>query len=221
MIFRIGAFLCLLALAGCGNDGGLKPVQAAFELARGTIAKRSQPPRPDIRAALTPEAVALFPGGLMLSELPERDAQGTLAPITRNGPSRTWTTIDGITVTFRNGILEATRGLGNDLMSADLGEVQRGIFGGAGRAVRVHRYLDDESFIELASFVCDYTRQSGVRGEIATGSFPATHVTEDCAGPDIRIENHYWIDGGGTIRKSVQWVGGEVGYLHSELLKEQ
>ena len=213
------ALLCLMVLTNCGNDGGLKPLTAAFELARGTIAKRNQP-KLNIRAALTPETVALFPSGLMLSELPDRQAQGTLAPLTRNGESRTWTTIDGITVTFQNGILQATRGLGNDLMSADLDEVQSGVLGRANRAVRVHRTLDDEGFMELQPFICDYTRRTGVNGEIATGRFLATHVVEDCVSSMLSIENHYWIDRSGTIRKSAQWVGEDVGYLLSELLKE-
>lgn len=208
----------LLVLVGCGNDGGWDAARLGVELSRGMVAKRSQP-QPDIRASLTAETVALFPSGLMFAALPDRQAQGTLAPVTRNRDSRTWITIDGISLTFRDGLLQATRGLGQDLMSADLDEVHAAVLGGVPRAVRIHRYLDGESHTRLRSQVCDYRRAPGT-ADLATGPIPATHVIEDCASPDREVENHYWIDRAGTIRKSVQWVGNGVGYLHSELLKD-
>lgn len=213
-------FLCaaVLGLAGCGNDGSWDAARSGVDLARGMAAKRSQP-QPDIRASLTAETVALFPTGLMFAALPDRRAQGTLAPVTRNGASRTWITIDGISLTFRDGLLQATRGLGQDLMSTDLDEVHAAVLRGAPRAVRIQRYLDGESYTRLRSQVCDYRRAPGT-AELATGPIPATHVTESCASPDREVENHYWIDRAGTIRKSVQWVGEDVGYLHSELLRE-
>lgn len=206
----------LLALSGCGNDGGWGEVAPSL---RNVFARRE--PGPDLRTVLTPEFIAAFKQPLMLAELPEYGAQAGVVFASENGASRTWVSPDGISLTFRSGLLTETRGLGGDLMSADLDDVAEGVFGGRAQGLRVHRYLNGEDHLETRAFICDYSRQGGVAATTLAGPFRATHVTENCAGPDIVIENHYWVDGGGQVRKSLQWIGPVPGYVATEVLRDK
>ncbi|EPX82668.1 YjbF family lipoprotein [Salipiger mucosus] len=212
--------MAALALtAACGNDGRWEAVRLGLAELGSLVAQDG--PQVDLRDSLTPQMVAGVPGPVIFAGIPDRDAQATLTAIARNGAVRTWQTQDRIALDMVSGVLVGSRGLGGDLMSADITQVFEALRGGRSRAVRVHRYLDGEDHLYTSAFVCDFRRESGVAASTAFRSFRALHVVEDCTNPDRDFENHYWFDGGGTLRKSVQWVGPEVGYLEIELLKDE
>ncbi|MBV0913459.1 YjbF family lipoprotein [Anianabacter salinae] len=210
------SLLACLVIASCGSSGG-GVAGMAIGAARGLVGANPKPA--DLRKTLTPEVIASLPGSVMLIELPERGAQAGVLRVTQNGPNVTWAGQDGSTVAFNDGILTATRGLGSDLMSADLRDVVAAVYGNGTEAVRIHRHLDGEDQIYSRSFVCRYSAASGQRAKVLTGDFEATLVRENCASSDIEIDNLYWIDGSGVVRKSKQWVGPDAGYMLTELLK--
>ena len=120
---------------------------------------------------------------------------------TRNRDVVTYLTPDGISVSLRHGVLVATRGLGFDLMTADVSAVIPAIRNRSQEVIRVHRYLDGEEQVVIRTFICDY---SG-----------AGTVTETCYSDGLRITNTYDL-GGRAIRASRQWVSPEQGYLRVE-----
>ncbi|EPX75634.1 hypothetical protein Salmuc_04552 [Salipiger mucosus DSM 16094] len=213
------ALAALALTAACGNDGRWEGVRLGLAELGSLVAQEG--PQADMRDILTPQAIAQVDGPVIFAEIPEREAQATMFVAAENGGVRNWQTQDRIALNMVDGVLTGTRGLGGDLMSSDLAQAFEALRGGRGRAVRVHRYLDGEDHLNSSAFVCDFRRESGVAASTAFRSFRALHVVEDCINPDRDFENHYWFDNGGTLRKSVQWVGPEVGYLKIELLKDE
>ncbi|MCH2163662.1 MAG: YjbF family lipoprotein [Marinovum sp.] len=211
----------VLSVAACGNtsgqNAGLNQARAAIS---GLFAKA--PPRPNLRAQVTPEALAATQTGLIYLDLPSFNADSFLTPIGRNKSVHTWGTADGTQVSLDRGIITATKGLATDLVSAGLAEVRAAVRGQRSRATRVHRYYNGENQIILRAFVCDYGRTSGVAGENLAGRFTATRVVETCsAGGGGTFQNTYFLDSRGTVRTSTQWVSPQAGYAEIQLLKEQ
>jgi len=199
--------LCL-ALAACDSGRGER---SFFDLALDRIVSlaQRQPPPPtaaQIRAGLTPEVLAQLGGAVLLVEFPKWDMAAGLLPIGRNRGHVTWRTTDGVTLSFRDGMMVSTRGLGFDLMAADVGAALAAVKAGRGQAVRIHRYLDGENQTVSLRLICDYGREDG-------GA-----TTETCDVGGRNIENRYWLDPAGNLRKSRQWHGPKHGHILFEML---
>ncbi len=130
----------------------------------------------------------------------------------RNGIG-SWVSIDNVNLSLRNGFLVATRGLGGDMMSADVGEVQAAIlFDFPGYYPRFQSYLDGENQVVIRSFVCKVASR-GAR-EVDLGPFTARTrlMEEDCKSSDQSFVNLYWVDDGtGEVRQSRQWASPRLG----------
>jgi Group 4 capsule polysaccharide lipoprotein gfcB, YjbF len=167
---------------------------------------RSAPVSPsaeDIRDQITPEVRAELGGApLMIAVLEKNNLASVLIEERRNRNLVTYFTPDGISLTLKDGVLVGTRGLGFDLMSADVADILPAIQRNGREVVRIHRYLDGEDQIVIQSFVCDF---QGRR-----------EVTETCYGDGLKIENSYRINGAGKIIFSRQWIGVEQGYVRLE-----
>ncbi|HKL65436.1 MAG TPA: YjbF family lipoprotein [Roseovarius sp.] len=183
------AGLALLLAAGCDR------VSRTLNLT-GTVA--AVPPQP------------IGPARLRV-RLPATGAQATLAPVARNGGVTVWQTLDGITLSFRDGVLIATRGLGDDLMSADV-DGTLAMLRGSDRATQyphIRSYLDGEDRTVFRSFQC--RREAG----------PDRQITERCVSTDVGMTNIYWLDGAGEITRSRQWVSPAVDYMETERLPRE
>lgn len=216
----------LLALGACGNapDGGTPAIFTDAVRSFGGLALHRQlpavPPESAAEAGVTPEEVAGFQGPVLYAQAASRRAN-TLVPMTaRVGRYTTWTAGDGISMTFKDGVLVATRGFGTDLMSADVDEVLDRLAGGEGTAVRVVHWLNGENHLVLRSFVCSYSHvgRESFRGVFGTESLD--RIDEHCVTSDLSFDNSYWFRPGSHIpRRSRQWVGPELGPLVFETLK--
>jgi hypothetical protein len=120
----------------------------------------------------------------------------------------TWKTQDGATFSQRSGVLIQTRGLGADLMSADVPSV--GQLRSGGSYQRIYFFLGPDDQGTRRTYDCTTTVIGPETIEIMARSHATIHVTEICERPLSKLENDYWIEGG-TIRQSRQWVSGSVG----------
>ncbi|MFW2542758.1 YjbF family lipoprotein [Primorskyibacter sp. 2E107] len=216
-MMRLLGLLGLLMLAACGNDGlssgALRGVWSS------TFGQNAAPP--NLRESLTPEAIARFSGPLLFVEVFGSGIQAGLTPGPRNGAVQQWNTQDGASLSLIGGVVTASRALGDDLISADVSDVVAALRRGAKRGVRVHRYLTHENSLEIRAFKCDYTQAGRETAQTLAGSFAARRVDESCFDSGgLRIDNSYWIDGSGVVRKSRQWLSPLVGYVLIERLKD-
>jgi len=166
-------------------------------------------------AAVAPQPVG--PGRLRVA-LPERGATATLAPVARNGDVTVWQTLDGITLSFRDGLLVGTRGLGDDLMSADVAGTQAMLRAPATDLYHLHvrSYLDGEDRTLYRRYHCREAGRTVSDLNIGGETRPTRRIAVDCTAPDGAMSNVYWLDRAGEIVKSRQWVSPAVGYMETE-----
>lgn len=210
-LFRLIIGIALLAtLSGCGNQSASTGVTVVQKL-RTSLSARKQVPltTADLRARLTPEVHAQIGRPVMITELPKIKVASVIIYTEENAGYVTWLTPDSVGVTTYAGLVTATRGIGFDLMSADVSDAYRALTGKktASTGRRIHRYLDGEDKIVPIRFDCSYIRQPDRNGFFAT---------ESCVSGKTRIENQYWLDKKRRIVKSVQWMGQRNGYILTE-----
>lgn len=125
-----------------------------------------------------------------------------------------WVTEDQVSVTLRDGILVATRGLRGDLLSASTLAHPGGMQGPEGQGARRFdlRTGDHESkTLELACAVQDLGAETL---EIVEVRYPTRHLQETCEGESGRIVNDFWVDSrSGRVWQSRQWAGPLNGYI--------
>ena len=200
----------LLGLAACGSDpagiddlGLIKQVIVQKLAARGKAAA----PAPISRAEL--DAIGL---PLIRVKVLKRSAVAVLGLVGTNNGVQTWTSVDSLTIGLRDGMVLATRGFGDDLISATVplaseiahgsGQVEHRLFTLEGADREIRRIV-----------ACSLTTTGTEVIEVVQLRYSARHVIETCAGEGLRFQNQYWFENSGNLRQSVQWISAEVGYL--------
>lgn len=189
--------LCGLALGGC-----------------------TQQATPDLRSQITPRLLASTTQPLLLVEAEMIQTAATLVQVSNRDGTVDWRTGDNVSLTFRQGVVIGTRGLGDDLMTAD---VDGTVLMLAGRQAvedynRFASRLDGEYQTQFESFLCRNTGREPVAFDSFGRTRQTTRITELCRNPDRSFENTYWVGSDGTMWKSRQWISPNVGYLTTERL---
>lgn len=201
---RIGllfAALSTLAVASCSAQG---------------------PGADEIRGLLRQAGVERLDQPLILADLPSQGTAATLLPAGRNGDVVTWQAGGGAQISLDRGVVVATRGLGFDLMSADASATVARLHGSASGASyeRFASYMDGENETVFAALVCEMQPRGRQVLPLLSSRYEVLFIEETCALPDATMTNYYWRQPDGTIRKSRQWVGPEIGYIEIELLAD-
>ncbi|WP_238366345.1 YjbF family lipoprotein [Mesobacterium pallidum] len=202
------------ALAACGNDDSARQSTAVLRNVAGLITGGGGAAAP---AAPTGEQVAQTLANtdqpVALVNLEASQLTALLIRIEQNGRYDTYGSSDRRTVTFKDGMITASRGLGGDLMSASLdGSLALVSARRAGSAVRQMRFLDGEDQIFAYEFTCTVT-DNGTQPMPGSGK-PTRKMTESCGGDLRSFENSYYLDGAGDIVASRQWMGPVLGYVN-------
>lgn len=151
---------------------------------------------------------------VILAGLESRESYGTLFKGLQNRGIVTWRTEDNITLSFDRGVVVSSRGLGDDLMVADVRNAVSGIARASGTGVRIHDYLDGEDQIVRHSLNCSYRSTGYEKISIFSIVYNLKHVVEDCETPGYSIQNDYWVEpASGKFRQSRQWLGPDVDYV--------
>jgi hypothetical protein len=198
-------------LAACGtteNLVGSMTKTALSDLTNGEE-KTAPPTMEQVKQALTPELLAQAPGGVIIAYAPKVQAMGILEERGTNGDVTTYATVDNTQISLRNGLLVASRGLGFDLMSADVTGPMHAIqSGGQGTdVVRVQSHLDGENLTKFTTFSCAYSKA------------PDDAISEKCTSDTYGIENFYWLNSSGDVVKSQQWLSPQIGYVLIDQVK--
>ena len=209
------ALCAVLGLAACATGGDEAGPVTLRELITARVAGLGQP-APEFRMP-SRAALAARTEPLLYVAIPEIEAQATLSPVARNAGTVTWMTLDEVTVSTRDGLIVATRGLGHDLMSADLSQVRAALPEG-GRATRVHYRLEGENRTEALRFACTIRPEGREMLDIAGRRVATRRVSERCEGPSGSFTNRYWIDGAGRVAQSRQWLLPEIGAATTQRL---
>lgn len=221
------AALAVLGVSACGTDtskteGSRIAIGIAKDLAGrvapGRKAQAAGTPDPERLAA---SAKKSFSGPIVLAQMEKTGLLTALGEIGRNAGMRSFVTPNQQSLMLRQGLLVGTRGLGNDLMSADPGAAAALVTGRAGgRAERVWRYLDGEGIERPLPMSCTIARGPAKRFSFAGNAYDTVQMDESCAGQGAAIANSYWVTGDGTIALSRQWIGPALGYVTIQLVRD-
>lgn len=207
-----------ITLAGCGNDpesfASARLVQGIAKESTSSVRGKAPTAPPKLTRAVL--AQVLTP--VMVVRLESRGQQALIGQVETNGDVETWSTVDDITISFRHGVVVATRGLGADLMAA-AGPSGGQLSSSVPSFLRTHTTLNGLDQPTKRQLSCS-TSSNGMQSiDIVEVSYRATHIVESCTTDGGSIQNDYWIDAAGKIRKSRQWIGQEIGYLEIEDLR--
>ncbi len=207
------AIAALGVVAACGNTPGR--IDYKRELIAAFGKKSTETPNVDVAAALkvTPKPLSLV----------VREQDKTTAFILeaeRNGPYRTFITPTRQTLTLRQGVVTATRGLGNDLMSSNVEDTLRLLrTRQAGQTRRVMRYLTGDEQTIAFSFDCNMALGDSQNISVGEVSAQIRIMTEECAGDGLKFTNTYMVDHTGEVLSSRQWINPTMGSAGIQVLR--
>ncbi len=206
---RWGLLALMLTLTACGSD---PTANEGLALARAVLAKAPQQPSAGPAPAEIGRA-AIDQGGnpLLRVRLDRTAAVALLGKLSEGAGVVSWATVDGLTLHLRQGVVLASRGFGNDLMSALVPSPAQ-LASGEGHE-RQHFYLFGGEQEVRRTYTCtmsDIGRETIVIVELA---YSVTHRIEACSADGQSFQNHFWFDGRGKIRQSTQWISPDVGIL--------
>lgn len=198
----------IAVLAGCsGGDGetsaGLSMVKGVF-----TPKKEAALPNAAQLTALIQQSLQATSQPIVAVALPKRKAIAIMPRIETNGAYATHGTSERRSLTLKHGMVTATRGFGEDLMSSDVDAALAMIRGRkAGTVQRVQRYLDGQNRTVALETTCKVTPGGAVRYQSGELNRRAVKVHESCKAQSTRFTNSYQVDAAtGRILQAQQWV---------------
>lgn len=213
--------LMALALAGLlgGCNSGPDEAPAELEVVRaiGDLIKARRNPRPEptqLSRALLDTVTQPY------IEL-TRENQDITGYLTKQlvhddgyaGTVVVWRAEDGASLSLRNGLLIATRGLGDDLLSAQVPAAD-GVVGPVGSSERRYQIRGFDNQAYAVTFGCSLQDLGPAPIEVVEITYPTRHLQEHCDSPSGQVVNDYWVDSrSGQIWQSRQWAGPTLGYL--------
>jgi hypothetical protein len=212
LVFSI---LLLLALSACGNSPELetgetkvlKIIKDKMDAPSGATAYINA------RKLVSREILDGVGVPILFVEI-DRGQNGTLSQYPGEGIGQTWLAVDGSTVTLENGLLKATRGMGDDLMGS---EISHEINWSDPKEVSYKRrmaYLRLDNKTLINEYTCKLTDMNRVETiNLFDADFSVKHVQETCRGAAGSFVNDYYIDTEGLVRNSRQYQGDKIGYM--------
>ena len=151
----------------------------------------------------------------------ESGQNGTLTPYPEKGDGQTWIGADGATITFKQGVLKASRGMGNDLMGSYSTMPPWGKIGKASSYVRELSMITGNNKLNNHFFECQMTKTYGTQTiDIFEKTFTTNYFIEDCKGLKSSFKNEYYVDEREIVRKSNQYHSNTIGYIKTERLEQ-
>lgn len=215
------AALALAGLAACGNDPERTGIPAV-QVVRDALAQGRAPAGSDARETITAAEIDAAASAVLLAVSREDDRGSTLIPLAANLGVVQWTDVAGGGLLTRDGVLVGTRGLGHDLLQADVSGLLAALRAGGTRDVpRLELRLRPDNVVERTRWVCDVVRAGRERIALAIvdRAVDTDRFEERCRSGEATLVNRYWIDDSGRIRRQDVVVGPEFGVLELSLLR--
>lgn len=212
LIFSI---LSLIALSACGNSVELetgetkvlKIIKDKLDAPSGATAYI------DARKVISRDIIDGVGVPILFVEI-DRGQNGTMTQYPGVGVGQTWLSVDGSTVTLDNGLLKATRGMGDDLMGSEISmEINWSDLEEVPYERRLaYLRLDNKTLINQYSCTLTHTKSMETIN-LFDAEFSVNHVQETCRGAAGSFVNDYYIDTEGLVRNSRQYQGNNIGYM--------
>ena len=156
---------------------------------------------------------------VLFVELKTSGQNGTLTPYPGQGVGQTWLGIDGATITLNDGVLKASRGMGDDLMGSTSLKPPWFTIENSAKYTRELFFLNGKNQTFHQKLTCEahnLNQQEDI--VIWNVNFSVSKYEETCVGSDKKIKNTYFIDKSWEVRRSLQYHSETIGYLLIERL---
>lgn len=208
----IFALPVIAALTACGPLTQNNPTMG---IVRGVVDGSSgedEATDPGLASILSRDFIEAQPNDIMLASVIAREATAVLIKAGTNGSKVTWISPDGISLTFDTGVLVASRGLGDDLMGANVAGVVSS-FENATSYMRTHDYMNGLNQIETETFACSQSKDRTESLTIYDRTYETDVFVETCEDGNDGFINTFWRSRDGVIWQARQWVSDDVGYV--------
>ena len=220
MIRKFALALSLLFLTACGNSIDLESGERkVIKLIQDKLERPAGPAAYiDARKIVSREIIDGVGVPILFVEI-DRGQNGTMTQYPGDGVGQTWLGVDGSTVTLGNGILKATRGVGDDLMGSEISRDINWKNPSDGPYTRKLAYLRKDNQMRVYEYECSLMDTKKYETmEIFDAKFQVRRIDETCRGDGIPFVNDYRVDASGLVRKSRQYHGETIGYMTLERL---
>lgn len=217
----LAALAALALVSGCSSNSGAG-ADSTFDLLGKALREKARSigkpdpadePIPVTRAMVEAAGIPVY-----FARVENSRAYSTLIVLGQNGRDVSWTAVDGSILVFRDEVLRATRGMGEDLMSSTVPEAAA-LRRGTGFTQREYYYVDGEDHTFRRKFTCSLSRAGNERIEVFELVSTTFRVQEACQGESGAFMNEYWFNNRGQMVQSRQWVSESVGFLKLQRLK--
>lgn len=210
----------IFTIVSCSNTperetGEIKTVQLLIEAFRANSAPKLTV---DARQLITRKQIDSSGVSVLFVEL-SSGQNGTLTTYPGQGFGQTWLGADGATITFEKGILKASRGMGDDVMGGTTSMPSWSNLNDGTEYSRTLSYLNGKNKIFSHEYKCKINKN--IHHEVIMiwdVNFKVTKYYENCHSSNAIINNVYYLDRAGIVRKSFQYHGPKIGYISTERL---
>ena len=216
---RLFFLLILVSCTTCTNDRVIELNKTGFTniykniLLRTVDTKEEEISAP--KTAYNKKWLSKFNQPIIGLSSPNQTEKATLVALGNHNDKLTWVSADGISVSFANGILIATRGYSQDLMESKHSNLNAFFTQHTKNRKKTYRYLNGENRYRELKFNCSITaKANSVTSFLTDLRLETTIYTEFCESDDIRHNNEYYVlPNTNIILKSKQWISESNGYI--------
>ena len=220
MIRRLVLFLGLTTLTSCSNSPDLtKGEIEIIPLIRDAVQAQTAPENfVDARKLVTRDKIDASGMEVLFVEL-ESGKNGTSIKYPGANIGEVWLGVDGTTLTFKNGHLIATRGLGEDMMSSEGAFPSFHLISGSAEYSKTQSWLSEDNQTKSLNYSCTASVENArEKITIFDKTFLVQRATETCIDGDSKIGNEYFFERNGIVRRSRQFHSPALGYIFVERL---
>mgnify|MGYP001296751696 CR=1 FL=1 len=143
---------------------------------------------------------------ILLSSLDGKKT-ATLVSLGNYKNNLTWVSADGISVSFLNGILIATRGYSQDLMESQQNDLNIIFTRNVKTRSKKYRYINGENQYMELNFNCSLLAKTNTPSVFFDLTIVTTKFTEICQAGSVNHTNEYYVlPGTNIVLKSKQWI---------------
>lgn len=220
MIRLLILFLGLTTLTSCSNSPDLtKGEIEIIPLIRDAFQAQTAPENfVDARKLVTRDKIDASGMEVLFVEL-ESGKNGTSIKYPGANVGEVWLGVDGTTLTFKNGHLIATRGLGEDMMSSEGTFPSFHLISGSTEYVKTQSWHSEDNQITSTNYSCTASVENArEKITIFDKTFLVQRAIETCIDGDSKIGNEYFFERNGIVRRSRQFHSPALGYIFVERL---
>ncbi len=217
MIKNITFLLCLFCIS-CSSDSITRSEKTDFYNIYKDIIIRSSAPsmvnKGENNKVYNREWLSKFNQPIILLSSMDGKNAATLVSLGNNQNKLTWVSSDGISVSFENGLLIATRGYSQDLMEAQHNDLDKIFTHNFSKRFKTYRYLNGKNEYKELNFSCSIKADKNTNFYILNLALKTTKFSEICKAGNIRHANEYYVlPNTNIVIKSKQWISKANGYV--------